>query len=495
VRARSPNNMQGHGSPRVSAAMIKQISSGHEKRMRSNERNAAMKVSININTNTVKNSLGMKKTVKNFSKMKALTNRNCHRSFNLGNNLDRLKDGSPYRSDDVEQKGTYSTNESDVRLSELLQFDMDENTRNLDAKIEDLMIEKLELLHKIDKIDDENKNFQIENDKLVIKNVELQDRITKYIDSSCESASGSTLVVLKQELISKSNELVITKEEYKSSLDSLKKCLREEKKKCSEITLKIEQQELKQKHSETKIKNLERSLMQKTKENEKLKIEQKIGSSEEIDSELMKFTKEMSLSSLKLQRSEDQQQKLKKDLEEKNKIIQDQDEIIKALKHQLQESNEIQEEKLRKKQSEIALLQRDIEFTNKKHEDEIRKNNRIVKNKDIEIERLQDKVQMLEIKMERSTPEGSPAKESNDEKKQSNFNYAAHWVIEENLRERISELKKELTDKKETIETLTAERDNMETQLIKVKTQWANSELQNAQIRMSPEKDESESDG
>lgn len=94
--------------------------------------------------------------------------------------------------------------------------------------------------------------------------------------------------------------------------------------------------------------------------------------------------------------------------------------------------------------------------------------------------------------MNQLVPDGSPMKKSFVEEKQNKFNYEAHWVIEENLRERISELKRDLAEKKSLIDTVTAERDMMETQLIKVKAEWANSELERAQMHLSPSKSDSD---
>lgn len=56
------------------------------------------------------------------------------------------------------------------------------------------------------------------------------------------------------------------------------------------------------------------------------------------------------------------------------------------------------------------------------------------------------------------------------------------------MRERITELKKELNAQKEANEKVTAERDSLETQLIKVKTEWAIAELERAKDSMSPNK-------
>lgn len=300
--------------------------------------------------------------------------------------------------------------------------------------------------------------------------------------------------VLKQELISKCNALTTFKSEHKEGTEKMKHALNEHKKTCNNLSLRLEQNELKVQHSETKFRNLQRALFQKTKEVEKFKIESGFGArcSEASSSELSKIVKQMSIGQIKLQRLEEQLENLRGELEEKNTMIQDQTDLLKAIKLQLQDATEINERKLLKKDSEIEVLQKDADFINKKLGDEVRKNNRLVKNKEIEIERLQDKVQMLEIKMDNSTPEGSPTKVSEDEKKRSKFNYEAHWVIEENLRERISELKKDLAGKKETIESITCERDSIETQLIQVKTQLANSEFEKYQIHMSPEMDESD---
>lgn len=162
---------------------------------------------------------------------------------------------------------------------------------------------------------------------------------------------------------------------------------------------------------------------------------------EEKEAELYKMSKEFTIKSLQLQKSENDHLEMRKELEDKRKIIEDQDKLIKSLGNQLNEANEELEEKLRKKESFTQWLKKDHEFTIEKLEEELRKSNRNSKTRDIEIERLQDKIQMLEIKLENSWPDDGESEQSVDETKQSNFNYAAHWVIEENLRERITELK------------------------------------------------------
>ena len=121
----------------------------------------------------------------------------------------------------------------------------------------------------------------------------------------------------------------------------------------------------------------------------------------------------------------------------------------------------------------------------------MRKNTRAIKNKDIEIERLQDKIKMLELKLGNSATDNNADSESTEKKEiQKKFNYEAHWVIEENLRERIFELKKEINTLKENNEKITAERDSMESQLIRVKTEWANAELSRAKNDLSPTKND-----
>jgi chromosome segregation ATPase len=265
--------------------------------------------------------------------------------------------------------------------------------------------------------------------------------------------------------------------QHQAELTILKQELLKEKDKSRELNSKNEQIEMKAQHSETKIKNLEKSLSQLPKKTRP----------DNLDAEYKKIAKELSLATIKLQRSEDQYIDVKRELENMKKLIEDRDGLIKEMRFQLQEAGGVYDEKVRKKESEIQVLQRDMDFTAKKHEDQIRKHQREVKGKDIEIERLQDKVQMLEIKLE-NTDDGIASQESFDEKRQSKFNYEAHWVIEENLRERISELKKELTNWKATIEEINAQKDSFEDQLIKVKTQWANSELERALMHMSPDK-------
>jgi len=65
----------------------------------SNENTATVKVSIDINSSQVKSSLGMKKMMKKMGNVRALTNRNNYKSFNMGNNIDPLREVSPQRSE------------------------------------------------------------------------------------------------------------------------------------------------------------------------------------------------------------------------------------------------------------------------------------------------------------------------------------------------------------------------------------------------------------
>ena len=97
ARARSPLGMANNAmSPRNN---IMNKHSGNLQRMRSNDRRSTtMKVSIDINRNKVVNTLGVKKAMKNYNKMKGLTHRYGNRSFNVGT-IDRIKDGSPQRSE------------------------------------------------------------------------------------------------------------------------------------------------------------------------------------------------------------------------------------------------------------------------------------------------------------------------------------------------------------------------------------------------------------
>lgn len=138
--------------------------------MSSNERNATMKVSIDINKNTVKNSLGMKKT------MKGLTARGtANRSFNMGHHGDRFKEGSPTRSDG-EPKGDYSTNESDVRMSEVIQMEQEDRIRNLEKKVEAMLADKATWNKDLRRCQEERDRFRIDNEKLREANQELEHR-------------------------------------------------------------------------------------------------------------------------------------------------------------------------------------------------------------------------------------------------------------------------------------------------------------------------------
>lgn len=187
-----------------------------------------------------------------------------------------------------------------------------------------------------------------------------------------------------------------------------------------------------------------------------------------------------------MQKSEDDRLELRKEIEDKKKDIEDQDKLIKDLGIQINELNEVMEEKLRRKQAEIQSYLKDLVYKDELAAKYKRQHDRSLKSKDFEIERLQDKVKMLEIKLDNSSPSKGSMEQSFEEEKQSKFNYAAHWVIEENLRERITDLKKELASERASLEEMTASRDSIEQQLIQVKAEWANAELERAQMGMEP---------
>ena len=67
-----------------------------------------------------------------------------------------------------------------------------------------------------------------------------------------------------------------------------------------------------------------------------------------------------------MKRSEDYNFEIRKDLEDKRTIIEDQDKLIKDLGNQLNQTNEEHEENLRKKQSEINILKKDKSYEDSK---------------------------------------------------------------------------------------------------------------------------------
>lgn len=283
------------------------------------------------------------------------------------------------------------------------------------------------------------------------------------------------------------NEIANLKAQRKLEIDSLRSELIQEKDRNKDLDSILLQNELKIQSFELKVRNLETSLSQKDSRGESLKSSpRKNRGTEELESEILKLTKEISLNNIKIKRSEELNAAYKKESEEKNRINLEQSQLIKELRIQLQEQTELNESKLTQRENEIKVLQKDVDFTTKRFEDEVRKSTRALKNKDIEIERLQDKIKMLEIKVDSIPSDKQSVNESFEETKQKKFNYEAHWVIEENLRERISELKKEINTLKGNNEKITAERDSIESQLIRVKTEWANAELNRAKQVLSP---------
>jgi hypothetical protein len=199
-----------------------------------------------------------------------------------------------------------------------------------------------------------------------------------------------TLKVLKQEIVARTEDISNMKIQHQAEIIILKQELLKSKETSRELSSKHEQIGIKAQHSETKIKNLEKSLSQLPKKSNQ----------DNLEYEYRKISKDLSLTSIKLKRSEDQYIDTKRELENRKKLIEDRDSLIKEMRFQLQEAGGVYDEKVRKKESEVQLLQRDMDFAANKHEDQVRKHQRAIKSKDIELERLQDKVQMLEIKLE-----------------------------------------------------------------------------------------------
>ena len=222
-------------------------------------------------------------------------------------------------------------------------------------------------------------------------------RLAQHLDTICEGRPDQTLKILKQEIIARVEEISRLKTQSSADQSILKSELQQERSKSINTSAKLEQAELKLTHADTKIRNLERSLLQKTKELEKLKIDSRMGGCGDSEQSLSQLSKDLAMANLKAKRAEESTYQLQQDLEESRKMISEQAHLIKEIKTQLEEATEIHQEKLRKKDSEIKVLQRDIDFTRQKYEEENRKNARGLKNKDIEIERLQDKVHMLEV--------------------------------------------------------------------------------------------------
>ena len=176
ARARSPMGTKSSMiSPRGGQGLHKQNSG--VARLGSNERHSTtMKVSIDINKPKVANTMGVKlKAMGKFNKMKGLTQRMGNRSFNNGR-IDGLKEGSPGRSDGKGQSREYSTNESDVRLSEILQQDNEEYVKNLEKKIEILLQQRTESDKKYQQVCDKLQAMKSQNETLASENKGLEAR-------------------------------------------------------------------------------------------------------------------------------------------------------------------------------------------------------------------------------------------------------------------------------------------------------------------------------
>lgn len=76
----------------------------------------------------------------------------------------------------IEQKGDYSTNESDVRLSEVIQLDNEEKISSYEAKIEFLLSEKSEIYKKLQRTEDQRDQYEKENQELKSINSSIESR-------------------------------------------------------------------------------------------------------------------------------------------------------------------------------------------------------------------------------------------------------------------------------------------------------------------------------
>lgn len=76
----------------------------------------------------------------------------------------------------IEQKGDYSTNESDVRLSEVIQMDNEEKIRSYEAKIDFLLSEKSEICKRLQRTEDQRDQYEKENHELKSINSSIESR-------------------------------------------------------------------------------------------------------------------------------------------------------------------------------------------------------------------------------------------------------------------------------------------------------------------------------
>lgn len=206
-------------------------------------------------------------------------------------------------------------------------MDQEEKIKILEKKLDLITREKTELHKKMQKFDAERSDLERERNSLKETNLDIEDRLASYINQLSFPEKSDAVEVLKKEIQSKGEEIERIKNEKNHELDALRLELFSEKDIAREIGNNLEQKEMKIQHCETKIRNLEKSLKQKTKEIETSRIGSKHSpqDTEELENEIMKLRKEISLKDDRLRRVEEEKTSLTRELAEKTQLVHDHD--------------------------------------------------------------------------------------------------------------------------------------------------------------------------
>lgn len=76
----------------------------------------------------------------------------------------------------IEQRAEYSTNCSDVKVSELMQAETEERIKALEKKVEELFSDKLDLGKQLQRVELENKLLTADKEDLQNANKSLRER-------------------------------------------------------------------------------------------------------------------------------------------------------------------------------------------------------------------------------------------------------------------------------------------------------------------------------
>ncbi|CAI2386257.1 unnamed protein product [Moneuplotes crassus] len=485
ARCRSPIQFQNKQMSAMNGS-IKQKGNATGRLGSTDRKTGAVKVSIDISQNGVANTLGVSNAMKKFKKVKNIQKGAHSQSFR--DNIAPCASKESLQSDDP--KGFFSNNDSGIRLNSSLQNENEDKIRKLEAKLEEIMKEKNEQLQQRQKIENELNLVKKVNKGLQEQNSGLEQRLNHYMDSISSQEDSEKINIWKQELKIKKEELANLQAQSKAEITTLQEELQKERRLCQEMTSKVEILELKSPNSSMDMKQSENTRSQtiggfNDRSSEKRNTFSLANNS---NLELMKARKDIDRTRNMLEKLEEEQTELKKELEVKKAAISRQEKEITELEETSRSTIIDLKETIRKKEGQMEVMSKDFEFNLSKHKNEISKAKMETKHREFEIEELQDKITALEMRLKK------PGEETSDDQsdKPKEFNYAAHWVIEENLRDRIRELKKETQTHIDKFNNSEKERTDLEAKLIEVKTRLANSELDRALLGLGSDNEEGE---